>query len=437
MKKSYTFLFLAMVALPFISLAQTWLEVGQGGFSEGEAYYQKISIDGTTPYVGYTDEAHEDKGTVMKFSDGSWTPVGAPGFTESILDFDFEVSDGVPYVAYDNYDGMLSVMSNNGGEWSYLGDPNFATVGSIALSVDNGTVYVAFEDMDYEGRISVKKYSNGWEYVGTPGFSTDKGVIAMDMFARDGNVYVVYRDHSFDLKATVMKFDGEAWSVVGNPGFSGGTYDSYNGITVIDGQPYVIAWNSNAQATVYTFAGTSWETVGGEAVSSGQGIYSSIYSSNEGDLYIAYSDGGLEKKVFLKKYNNGAWESVGDAVSLLSGEYVSIATDENGKPYVAYRDNWYMRKTTVMTYGESSGISNPEDGFDVSVYPNPTSGKFFINLGNEEQIIKTEVMNSVGQLVQSSKTASNQIDLSGLNNGVYFVRINTSHGSVVRRVVLK
>ncbi len=438
MKKFYTFLLLAMVTLPFITLAQkSWQEVGQGGFSEGEAYYQNIAVIGTTPYVAYVDKAYEDKGTVMKFSDGNWTPVGSPGFTEPTIDFDFAASNGILYVAYVDYDGMLSVMSNEGGGWNYLGAQNFAEVGSISLSVDNGAVYVAFEDADYENRISVKKLGDGWEYVGTPGFSTERSPITIDMAAQNGTVFVAYRDSEHNYKATVMKYDGEVWSVLGNPGFTEGTFASYQAITIKDGQPYLAGWNSSAQTTVYTFSGSAWETVGGEGISSGQGGYSSIYSSPAGDLYVAYSDEGNEKKIFLKKFNSGAWEPVGNAISKLSGTDISIATDESGKPYVAYRDNWYTRRTTVMVYDESSGVISPGNSDEVSIYPNPTSGEFFIDLGNEGQAMDIQVMNSTGQLVLSDKSSSGQLDLSQLNDGVYFVRINTGNKSVVKRVVIE
>ncbi len=438
MKKSYTLLVLTMVLLPFITLAQTWLEVGKGGFSKGESYHQGIILEDTIPYVAYVDMSNDAKGTVMKFSDGSWTPVGSAGFTESAHGLDFAAYNKVLYVAYANDDGKLSVMSNDGGDWSYVGEQNFASVGSFSLSVDNGTVYVAFEDDNHENRVSVEKFGNGWEYVGEPGFSTVTLPGSMDMFAHNGNIYVVYRDDDHDYKATVMKYGNEGvWSVLGNPGFTGGTYDSYNGITVKDGQPYVVGWNSSAQATVYTFAGSSWEIVGSEGISSGQGWYNSIYTSPDGSLYLAYSDGGMEKKIFLKKYNNGVWEPVGDAISKLSGENISIAVDESGKPYVAYRDDWYMRRTTVMVYGKPNGIINPSNTMNVSIYPNPSSGKFFVDLENEGQAFKVEVMNPVGQLVLSSIISSNQIDLSGLNSGVYFLRISTEKKSVVQRVAIQ
>jgi len=64
-------------------------------------------------------------------------------------------------------------------------------------------------------------------------------------------------------------------------------------------------------------------------------------------------------------------------------------------------------------------------------------GKFFVDLDNNEQAFKVEVMNPVGQLVLSSKISSNQIDLSGLNSGVYFLRISTENKSVVQRVVIR
>jgi len=68
-------------------------------------------------------------------------------------------------------------------------------------------------------------------------------------------LYVAYRDADNGYKATVMKYDGTAWSTVGNSAFSAGNAD-YTSLYVYNGIPYVAygdGGNGN-RATVMRFS---------------------------------------------------------------------------------------------------------------------------------------------------------------------------------------
>lgn len=68
------------------------------------------------------------------------------------------------------------------------------------------------------------------------------------------------------------------------------------------------------------------------------------------------------------------------------------------------------------------------------VYPNPANDVLFIN--TTEDINEVNIFNIVGICVYSeSDFATDNIDLSSYNNGVYFIRINTEKGDVVKRFV--
>ncbi len=95
----------------------------------------------------------------------------------------------------------------------------------------------------------------------------------------------------------------------------------------------------------------------------------------------------------------------------------------------------------------ASGLDNrPMDGIDgfrieASVYPNPTSGVFFLNI--ESQLFETfevKVVNLIGQPVLIREVSTNertQFDLAGLPKGVYFVKIKVDQQQVVKRVILQ
>lgn len=87
----------------------------------------------------------------------------------------------------------------------------------------------------------------------------------------------------------------------------------------------------------------------------------------------------------------------------------------------------------------SSGIGDFEPGIEkISIFPNPTSGKFTLQInasdsfagswsGNDQQT-RLEIFNILGEKIVDIpgiiSQASNEIDLSSVQNGIYFIRIN-------------
>jgi hypothetical protein len=70
----------------------------------------------------------------------------------------------------------------------------------------------------------------------------------------------------------------------------------------------------------------------------------------------------------------------------------------------------------------------------VVVWPNPTSGKLYIKYEIASQSLantKKELYNSIGQMVLSTK--ENEIDVSHLANGVYYLKC----GIYTRKVVVE
>lgn len=68
----------------------------------------------------------------------------------------------------------------------------------------------------------------------------------------------------------------------------------------------------------------------------------------------------------------------------------------------------------------------------VSVYPNPASGKIFINAENVQNI---DLYNVTGQLVLS--TTETEIYVSGFEAGMYFVRVKYGEKTYTERVIIR
>ena len=167
---------------------------------------------------------------------------------------------------------------------------------------------------------------------------------------------------------------------------------------------------------------------------------------------IAYSGADLKQDSLLVYY------------SIDGGEYqtANMKPTANADEYVAYikgykknsKVNYYVfaadesgrrRQQPVFGSKDPHGFKMAgeekieENNFqDINVYPNPVKDMLYVE--TETEIIEIIVCDIYGRH-QVTKTSSHQgdlsIDVSGLNSGVYFVRIKTDSGDIVRRFVKK
>lgn len=80
---------------------------------------------------------------------------------------------------------------------------------------------------------------------------------------------------------------------------------------------------------------------------------------------------------------------------------------------------------------------------NASVYPNPTNGRFVLELGPDHKWKEVELVNSLGQIVKTvsveSMNADNTIDfnLSNNPNGLYLIRLKSDTNTAVLKIVKK
>jgi hypothetical protein len=94
----------------------------------------------------------------------------------------------------------------------------------------------------------------------------------------------------------------------------------------------------------------------------------------------------------------------------------------------------------IIAYELNTGISNVGSRATnlLSVYPNPANDKLFIQT-NGISILKIELVDFTGKLVYTSNSLNqnNGIDISGLANGIYFVKAYTANRILTTKVIKK
>jgi len=447
--KKIIFALIALFVMSGRMAAQSWVPVGSPEFSAGMIVgTPDIAIDVSgTPYVVYNDftiNPPYGAATVMKYNGSSWVTVGSPGFGGEDAEFISIAIDGsgTPYVVYadSSYGYSATVVKYNGSSWVTVGSPGFSDANAEGTSIaidSSGTPYVVYSDEGYNA--TVMKYNgSNWVTVGSPMFSV--GAVAYISIAIDnsGTLYVGYQDlsPSYYEKATVMKYNGSTWVTVGSPGFSAGAA-SFTKIAIdYTGTPYMVfADNSDStKATVMKYNGSSWVTVGSAGFSAGTTMGTSIAIDGSGTPYVVYGDGATSilLQATVMKYNGSNWVNVGGA-GFSAGQAVgtTIAINGSGTPYVFYIDGIYGG-ATVMKYGTTSGVNEVFGSSDIQIYPNPLSTTVHIKAPEK---VNVTIINVVGQVVLKQDNATD-IDMSGLANGMYIIKVYDENNVILKTVKL-
>lgn len=423
--------------------AQDWVPVGTAGFTPSSALISVMALDASnTPYVFYKDILNEYKGTVMKFEDGSWQPVGEPGFSSSMqtgsdnFSLGFDINN-IPYVAYsgiysDNY--PIAVMKFENNTWEVVAQFFSIGVSDILLDFDSNNIpYLSYRSTQGEF-VLLKLENNVWETVGSIASAT----IGSTFTFNNNNIpYVAFRDGENNNKATVMKFENGNWQFVGQPGFSSGETEYLSLSFDSNNIPYIAYADQTNQnkATVQRCVNNNWEFVGESGFTGSYLGDITIAFDSSDNLFISYREQATGYKAAVKKFVNGIWQSVGPSTGFSEGMTFSLSFSigNNGVLYSGYSDNEYSEKATVMKYDPTAGVATSVFN-KVEMYPNPTSGILYIETTQEFQ--SYEVYNLIGQRLLSNNFTGS-IDMKDLSKGTYIIRLTTPNGEVFTEKVIK
>lgn len=151
-----------------------WVNVGPNTsgsdniLSAGNAGYQSMTFNANGDvYVAYRDEPNAGKTTVLKYAGGSWSTVGAAGFSAGVSTYQKIgiSSNGTPYVAQieQNASADVSVYVYNGNTWMLLGSAPVASGSKdyTDMVINNDVIYVTFQDSLTTENTIVLKYDIG------------------------------------------------------------------------------------------------------------------------------------------------------------------------------------------------------------------------------------------------------------------------------------
>ena len=98
-------------------------------------------------------------------------------------------------------------------------------------------------------------------------------------------------------------------------------------------------------------------------------------------------------------------------------------------------------KEKITPNSEILGLQEKQENTVLSLFPNPSNGSIYINSPRSVNTYQIKVIDLTGRCVyiENLNQVGNQaqLDLSALNNGVYFLSISSENGSFIEKVIIQ
>jgi len=364
---------------------------------------------------------------VGTYSGGAWSNLGSSfnAVSATVAEADapsMTVVAGTPWVSWyqsnmpaGNLTQVLAASWNGsswqGGSIGLVGSS--ATQGRSQLRDVGGVPYIAFLEMNRsfypQSVFAYVKSWNGtsWVLQGTGALNKSSGAgstAASISIASDGTApYVAWTEYvrgtdsqggdtGTPPQVYVSHWNGSQWSALGgslNVASSDWAYDV--AVTYLGGQPYA-AWvertkSGNALLYVATWNGTNWTLVGSGTLNqnpvTGWAFHPALVAdSATNSLYVAWTEQatlGRKSQVFVSKYNDGGWVSLGGVLNVDSvqgsAQRVSLAL-LNGTPVAAWSEVNFgsLRNIYVKQWNGSNWIQLTASALSDTTAPTVPSG---------------------------------------------------------------
>ncbi|NVO04034.1 MAG: C10 family peptidase [Bacteroidetes bacterium] len=361
-----------------------------GSTSYGVANLQAFSYN--TAYVAMFPTGATG-GMIAKTIDGgtTWTTTGSPSYTTSWLNWVhfFDVNNAVCMGDPASSEFVIYTTSNGGTSWTLVPAANIPNANASETGIVN--FYDAVGDTIWFGTSAGRVYRSVDKGLNWTVSNTGIGAaVQTDIRFKNGLVGVAIGQVSpYTMKKTID--GGLTWTALAPTGY----FLKLPHLDYVPGTP------------------SKWVNVAG-----GPGTGSS-YSIDDCSTFLDIDTSSSIQYTSVEFF---------DELTGWAGSFNVSATD--GGIY-----KWNNTSTTVID-------NKPKTSFNV--FPNPNNGMFTVELnGDNSENLNLSVYNIVGKEVYSIKNiaASNQfskrINLEGLSNGIYFIKLESNSNSYSQKIILQ
>jgi hypothetical protein len=307
------------------------------------------------------------------------------------------------YVA-GSFDTIGGIRSNNvskfdGTNWHDLSFP----VGGATTAIKN-----------YKGKLYLASYTGLWYrdnniWINLADCKGDMFRTIYGMNVIDGLLYIYGRFNSLGgvNSKGIVAFDGVKWYGFGQ-GMSYSGYETIQNVQKIDGKLFVTGIFDKVEGVgTSNFTTTPVQTTNYAVLENNQWCLKSAAFDNDAFGVVKYN-GNL--------FIYGAFRKCG------ADTIFGFAKWSGGNSTVACSNTFTISHTYV-------GVNEHIVFSDLKIYPNPVTDKLVITSNNfEQQNFELQISNALGQTIynQTSLLNQNEINLSHLSKGIYFVKIQNT-----------
>jgi Flp pilus assembly pilin Flp len=424
------------------NLSGTWTQIGEDidgeSTTELTGYSVSLSSDGSIVAIGSTsfngiNGLNSGRVRIFENVSGTWTQIGA--------DIEGEGSE-------DNSGNSISLSSD--GNIIAIGAENNDGINGF----NSGHVRV-YENIDSTW-IQIGEDIDGEQIASGSGFSvslsSDGSIVAIGAHYNSGNGtgsghVRMYENQSGSWFQIGEDIDGE--DSTDQSGYSVSL--SSDGSIVAIGAPYNQGVNGprSGHVRIYENQSGSWIQIGqdidGEA--SDDRLGSSISLSSDGSIIAIGApenndNGNVAGHVRVYMNISGTWHQVGEDIDGegagdFSGFNVNLSSNGSTVAIGAYRNNGNGTNSGHTRVYDLSPLLSIEESTNVSIelFPNPAKNQFNIQLQDGQKLKQVNIYNSLGQLVKTIET--NNINISSLSPGIYYVEVITIQGKATKKLIIE
>jgi len=107
------------------------------------------------------------------------------------------------------------------------------------------------------------------------------------------------------------------------------------------------------------------------------------------------------------------------------------AANNDEEPYAS----WVIDANYVYSEDCSLGINDNNSLASLNLYPNPTKNSFQIEKNTTINLKSITIYNALGAILAKQEHPINTVDISSLNNGILFVKLETNKGTITKKIV--
>ncbi|MBL7919626.1 MAG: T9SS type A sorting domain-containing protein [Bacteroidia bacterium] len=235
-----------------------------------------------------------------------------------------------------------------------------------------------------------------------------KGDLRLNAYLTENFVHGPWNDGSANGYNQLNNYYNVPWSAY----YLKGTYSSLYGTYVLDGNQF-----QHNNTLVYSFDGSF------------------------GNSGLIPTGGGTQNQSYQQTYTLTVPTTTNNINKYTSDNLYIVGFLAEYDADITKRTVLNVVKEKVTSNSETLGIKENNEKLILSVYPNPSNGTIYLNSQKTVNTYHIKVLNLMGkcvfmdELFQVGNTAT--INISQLNNGIYFLSVSSETGNLTEKIVIQ